>query len=427
MNIKSQWKTTANKVTLVRILLIPLFVVVLLAPWPEWLTDTAVFSQRAEFIDSAIKPWAAAIVYAVLALTDGVDGYIARKRNEITTVGKFLDPIADKILVVAALVALVELGDLPSWPVLIIIAREFVVSGLRMIAASEGIVIAAQMSGKVKTCLTLIAILLFIIKSSSIIESLPSDIYYAIYIFSWAVMTAALVVTITSMVQYISKTFSMLGEKHAAENSTDFSGSTTAADAASMKDTAFAADAEPRTDAEPKKASLSVCDGISFDDKTYRLAEKVLSKARELGVHIASAESCSGGLVGGVLTVIPGSSDVYQGGVISYTYDVKERLLGVTNESLERAGAVSEEVALEMAQGAKNTILADFDLDKAIAVSITGVAGPGSSESKSQGTVWFGVVGRGEPKAICMNFDGDRNSVRSQAVQKALELIDERL
>src|SRR5674476_871398 len=103
--------------------LIPVFLVVLLGPlgnpttaWDDW------------------RPWLAAAVFAVLAATDAVDGYVARTRNEVTTFGKFIDPLADKLLITAALVGLVQLGSLPGWVAIVIIGRELIVSGLRMVA-----------------------------------------------------------------------------------------------------------------------------------------------------------------------------------------------------------------------------------------------------------------------------------------------------
>jgi len=101
----------------------------------------------------------AAVLFFIAASTDGLDGYIARKRKQVTNFGKFLDPIADKLLVTAALVALVERGDLSSWAAIVIIAREFIITGLRLVAAGEGIVIAASKWGKIKTVTQIIAIL----------------------------------------------------------------------------------------------------------------------------------------------------------------------------------------------------------------------------------------------------------------------------
>jgi CDP-diacylglycerol--glycerol-3-phosphate 3-phosphatidyltransferase len=103
-------------------------------------------------------------VFIVAAITDSLDGYIARKWKLVTTLGKFIDPLADKVLVIAAMVALVELQRIPAWIVVVIITREFVVTGLRLVASAEGVVIAASRGGKIKTVFQVIAISLLILK-----------------------------------------------------------------------------------------------------------------------------------------------------------------------------------------------------------------------------------------------------------------------
>ena len=184
----------ANSVTLARMVLIPVFLLVMLADWPRWFTAPGMLY--------AARPWIAAAVFAVLAATDGVDGYLARSRNEVTTFGKFLDPLADKLLVTAALLALIDMKVLPAWIAFVIIAREFIVSGLRMVASAEGTVIAASWYGKIKTVLQIAAILLFIVKDSTTFASLGSDLQLWIQATAWTVMGAAVVMTIMSMVDY---------------------------------------------------------------------------------------------------------------------------------------------------------------------------------------------------------------------------------
>jgi CDP-diacylglycerol--glycerol-3-phosphate 3-phosphatidyltransferase len=195
--------TPANIVTTIRIVLIPVFVFLLLAPWPSWAPDP-LFAQL-------IKPWIAAGMFALLALTDSLDGYLARSRNEVTNLGKFLDPLADKILVTAALLALIELGKLPAWIALIIIARDFLVSGLRMVASAENEVIAASYLGKFKTVFQIIAMIMFIVKDSRIWFDLLPQLAVAINILSWVVMLIALALTLISMVDYFIKSASILG------------------------------------------------------------------------------------------------------------------------------------------------------------------------------------------------------------------------
>lgn len=181
----SPLSSAANRVTLVRVVLIPVFLVILLAKLPVW------------------GPWLAAAVFTLLAATDAVDGYLARSRNEVTTFGKFIDPLADKLLVTAALVALVDLERLPSWIALIIISRELVVSGLRMVAVAEGRVIAASNYGKIKTILQIMAIVGFIVMDSSLIaDTVGPQLALGFWWLAWIVMVAALIATIASMVDY---------------------------------------------------------------------------------------------------------------------------------------------------------------------------------------------------------------------------------
>lgn len=137
----------ANKITILRIFLVPIFMVFLLnskVPYNEVI---------------------ALVIFVVASLTDTLDGYIARSRNQITKFGKFMDPLADKLLVVAALISLVELDRLSAWIAFIIIAREFMVTGLRILAASENITIAASNWGKVKTISQMIAIILLLLNN----------------------------------------------------------------------------------------------------------------------------------------------------------------------------------------------------------------------------------------------------------------------
>lgn len=133
------------------------------------------------------------------------------------------------------------------------------------------------------------------------------------------------------------------------------------------------------------------------------------------GKTLATAESCTGGGIGAVLTAVPGSSAVYKGGIISYTNEVKEKLLGVPAEMLEAYGAVSAPVAQAMAEGARKTLQTD------ISVSVTGLAGPGGDEyGNPVGTVFIGYADANKSYAKEYHFSGDREAVRLQAVQMAL-------
>ena len=152
------------------------------------------------------------------------------------------------------------------------------------------------------------------------------------------------------------------------------------------------------------------------DDTT--LAETVLSLARAAGVRIGVAESCTGGLLSGALTDVAGSSDVFCGGLVTYSNDAKTSILGVAPDLLARHGAVSPQVAESMAVGAARVLSADVTL------SVTGVAGPGGgSAEKPVGLVWFGVSDRGNVTSSRREFPGDRSGVRTRAVVAALNTL----
>lgn len=160
----------ANRLTMLRIILVPVFLF---------------------FIAIKVKYgiYFATAVFIIAALTDTLDGYVARKRNQITKFGKFMDPLADKLIVTAALVSLVELKQLSSWVVMIIIAREFAITGLRAVAASEGVIIAASKWGKAKTVTQIIAIIATLMQIK----------------YSMVLIVIALIITIISGVDYIYK------------------------------------------------------------------------------------------------------------------------------------------------------------------------------------------------------------------------------
>ncbi len=167
-----------NKLTVARICMVPLFMVALL-----WNTDGTRI--------------AAAALFALASLTDMLDGQIARKRNLITNFGKLMDPLADKILTAAAMVCLVELGELSAWIVVIVLFREYAITGLRSVAASENIVVAASIWGKVKTVCQMIALILMMLKG-------PVMALCGINLGLW-LMYAAVVLTVYSGLEYVWK------------------------------------------------------------------------------------------------------------------------------------------------------------------------------------------------------------------------------
>jgi len=148
------------------------------------------------------------------------------------------------------------------------------------------------------------------------------------------------------------------------------------------------------------------------------LAELVLTLCRERGLTIATAESCTGGLLGARITAIPGSSAVYRGGVVAYDNAIKTKLLAVRDASLREHGAVSEQVAREMAEGCARALATD------IGIGITGIAGPGGGTAdKPVGTVWIAVAGLGETRSLGRVYVGDREEIRLRATQAALDQI----
>lgn len=166
-----------NKLTMGRIFAIPVFIVVFLLDYR----------------------YAAAVIFILAALTDMLDGHIARKNNLVTNFGKLMDPLADKLLVMSALICLSQVGDVPGWMVIVILGREFIITGMRQVAAAQGVVIAAGTTGKIKTITQMIAIPLLILENwpfSLFSFDLPMD-----QIFLWI----ALVMTVVSGTEYIVK------------------------------------------------------------------------------------------------------------------------------------------------------------------------------------------------------------------------------
>lgn len=197
----------ANTVTMIRILLIPIFLVILLTKWPS-----LPFFNSWGLTTDFWQPLIGAAVFGFIAATDAVDGYLARSRNEITTFGKLVDPLADKLLVTAALLALVQLQAIPAWVAFIIIAREFIVSGLRMVNAAEGVVVPASIFGKVKTILQISAIIVVILADGTIAMQISPLFNTFFQYLAQAILGAAVIATVWSMVDYFIKASDVLGK-----------------------------------------------------------------------------------------------------------------------------------------------------------------------------------------------------------------------
>lgn len=166
-----------NKLTILRVILVPVFVVFLMMDI------------------TGHDKWIALSIFIIASLTDMLDGKIARKYNLITNFGKFMDPLADKLLVCSAFICFIELDKLPTWMVLIVIAREFIISGFRLVAADNGVVIAASMWGKYKTAVSMVMICF-------VIADLSNPVFYYI---TQVLIWASLILTVVSLIDYIVK------------------------------------------------------------------------------------------------------------------------------------------------------------------------------------------------------------------------------
>lgn len=165
---------TPNKLTLLRVIMIPFFVVFMLADLGSW------------------SKWAALIVFVVASMTDWLDGYLARRDHLVTDFGKFMDPLADKLLVCSALICLTDMDRIPSWVVIIIIGREFIISGFRLIASDNGVVIAANYWGKAKTVCQMIMTIVLI-----------ADLGSGVFLLEQVLIYASLLLTVISLVTYL--------------------------------------------------------------------------------------------------------------------------------------------------------------------------------------------------------------------------------
>ena len=182
-----------NKLTIFRVILIVPFIILLLGGHAGWFGENT-------FVTDMI----ALAIFIIASLTDLIDGKIARKYNLITDFGKFMDPLADKLLVCSAMIALIEMNRIPSWVVIIIIAREFIISGFRLIASDNGVVIAASYWGKFKTTFQMLMVIVLILNvQMPFFQILGKILTYA-----------ALILTVVSLIDYIVKNKDVLKEQN---------------------------------------------------------------------------------------------------------------------------------------------------------------------------------------------------------------------
>ncbi len=176
--------TTATKFTLLRIFLIPLYMIFM-------------YLSR----DNDLMRYVAPSVFGLASLTDLIDGHIARKYNQVTDLGKFLDPLADKVLVLAAMAIFCQWDIFPAWALMIVLVREFAISGLRMVASNKGVVIAAGWSGKVKTAVTMAGlIIMMVLRTNLCVWLFGSEL---IVVFNWIIIAAIAVTTLYSGMEYL--------------------------------------------------------------------------------------------------------------------------------------------------------------------------------------------------------------------------------
>ena len=334
-----------NLLTLSRLVAIPLLMALLLVRFPG-------------------HDQAAAALFIVFSFTDTLDGQIARRRGMVSDLGKFLDPLADKLLVLSVLIVLVQEGLVAAWVVVVIFSRELLITILRSVGASQGYVIGAAPLGKTKTVTQMAAVTLLILQRP----------YPELVPIAAIAVGVAVVFTIVSGVDYLVRFRHLIG----------------------------------------------LGQGISSQPAADRLADELGVMLSRESITVSVAESCTGGLLGSLLTNRPGSSAYFIGGVIAYADQLKRDELGVPAALLTRHGAVSREVALAMAEGAR----ARFGTT--LAVSTTGIAGPDSDGSnKPVGLTFIAIASEWGSRCEEYRFSGNRWSNRRQAAEQGLQLIVE--
>ena len=309
----------------------------------------------------------AALLFIAFSFTDTLDGQLARRSGRVSDLGKFLDPLADKLFVLAVLIVLVQEGLVAAWVVVVIFSRELIITILRSVAASQGRVIAAAPLGKTKTVLQMSAVTLLILQRP----------YPVVIPFADIAVAAAVVFTLGSGLDYLWRFRHLIAP----------------------------------FDTSRMRAAVG---GGAPEASPAELAEVL----RGTGMTVAVAESITGGMIGSLITDQPGSSSYFAGGVIAYSNEVKRAQLGVAPALFDSAGAVSREVGEAMAQGVRSR------LGTSLGVGVTGIAGPNADgTSKPVGLTYIAVASEGHVESREFKFDGDRASIRRQAAAEALRML----
>src|SRR5579864_7217755 len=309
----------------------------------------------------------AAALFIAFSLTDTVDGQLARRSGKVSDLGKFLDPLADKLFVLSVLIVLVQEGLVAAWVVVVIFSRELIITILRSVGASQGRVIAAAPLGKTKTVMQMSAVTLLILQRP----------YPLLAPLAGLAVAVAVVFTLWSGLDYLWRFRYLISP---------FDTSRVRVPIGAAPEPSVAADL-----------------GVAL---------------RSSGLKVAVAESCTGGMVGAAITDVAGSSAYFVGGVIAYSDEVKVRDLDVPPDMLDKFGAVSREVAEAMARGARSRFGTD------LAVAVTGIAGPASDgTTKPIGLTYIAVAAPERTSSSEFNFHGDRESNRRQATAEALRML----
>ncbi|HKW06301.1 MAG TPA: CDP-diacylglycerol--glycerol-3-phosphate 3-phosphatidyltransferase [Candidatus Dormibacteraeota bacterium] len=309
----------------------------------------------------------AAALFIVFSLTDTLDGQLARRSGKVSDLGKFLDPLADKLFVLSVLIVLVQEGLVAAWVVLVIFSRELIITILRSVGAGQGRVISAAPLGKTKTVTQMSAVTLLILQRP----------YPALAPLAGIAVAVAVVFTLWSGLDYLWRFRHLI------------------------------------LPVDTSRARIA-----SGGAPEPTLAGELGEVMRGSGLTVSVAESITGGLVCTAITDEPGSSEYFVGGVIAYSNEVKREELDVPAEMLETVGAVSADVAVAMAEGVRAR------LGTSIAVATTGIAGPTApGTSKPIGLTYIGVASDARTAAREFTFKGDRATIRRQAAEEALRLL----
>jgi len=310
----------------------------------------------------------AAALFIAFSFTDTLDGQIARRRGTVSDFGKFLDPLADKLFVLAVLIVLVQEGLVAAWIVVVIFSRELIITLLRSVAASQGRIIAAAPLGKTKTITQMSAVVLLILQRPYPILVPIADVAVAV----------AVLFTLWSGLDYIWRFRHLI------------------------------------LPIDGSRARQNPAGGAPETSPAERLAAAL----RETGLTVSVAESSTGGMLGALITDVPGSSAYFIGGVIAYSNAAKRDQLGVAQELLDSVGAVSREVGVAMAEGVRSRF------GTSLAAAITGIAGPDAGgTTKPVGLTYVAVASSQGTTCRELRLSGDRAANRRQAATEALEML----